>query len=99
MLRPEVKAALTEYYRVNDMHNYDELLRACGYFTHRFGKLDRLDSQNEYWLETEAQLRTDFNIPGLKVEDMGRIKRKSLMKQTLKTQNQRGTWPGRAYPG
>lgn len=83
MLHPELKAALTEYYRVNDMHNYDELLRAMGFFTHRHGKIDRLDSQNEYWLETEARLRTDFNIPGFKNEEITRVKRKSLMKQTF----------------
>jgi hypothetical protein len=29
-LRAELKEALTEYYRVNDMHKYDELLRALG---------------------------------------------------------------------
>lgn len=80
-LSPRLKSSLTEYYRVNDMHNDDELLRACGYFTHRYGKIDRLDSQNEYWLESEARLRTDFNIPGLKVADMPRIKRKSVMKK------------------
>lgn len=81
-LAPRLRSALTEYYRVNDMHNYDELLRALGYFTHHYGKLDRLDSHNEYWLETEARLRTDFNIFGLHVEDMPRIKRKSIMKET-----------------
>ena len=69
-LRAELKDALTEYYRVNDVHQYDELLRALGYFTHHYGKIDRLDSLNEYWLETEAQLRTDFNLFGLKTEDM-----------------------------
>jgi hypothetical protein len=83
LLRPELKAALKEYYRVNDMQNYDELLRALGYFTHRYGKIERIDSQNEYWLETEARLRTDFNIPGLQVADMQRIKRKSVMKQVF----------------
>lgn len=82
-LRPEVKAALTEYYRVNNMENYDELVRALGYFTHRFGKLDRIDSHNEYWLETEARLRTDFNMAGIKMDDIQRVKRKSLMKQTF----------------
>jgi len=80
-LSPGLRAALSEYYRVGDMHNYDELLRALGHFTHRYGKLDRLDSLNEYWLETEARLRTDFNIFGLKTEDMPQIKRKSRMKQ------------------
>src|SRR6185503_5900745 len=80
-LRPELKGALTEYYRVNDMHNYDELLRALGYLTHRYGKLDRLDSHNEYWLETEAALRTDFNIFGMRLDDIQRVKRKSMMKE------------------
>lgn len=83
LLHPGLKAALTEYYRVNDMHDYDELLRALGFFTHRYGKIDRLDSQNEYWLESEARLRDDFNIFGLKSNELPRIKRKSLMKQTF----------------
>jgi biotin carboxylase len=60
------------------------LVRALGYFTHRYGKLDGLDSHSEYWLETEAQLRTDFNIAGLHVSDLPPIKRKSLMKAMFK---------------
>jgi hypothetical protein len=51
-----------------------------GYFTHKYGKIDHLDSHNEYWLETEAQLRTDFNIKGVKTDQIERIKRKSAMK-------------------
>jgi biotin carboxylase len=82
-LSPELRGVLAEYYKVSNLHNYDELLRAIGYFTHGYGKIDRLDSLNEYWLETEAALRTDFNIPGLKTIDMPRIKRKSQMKQTF----------------
>ena len=80
-LRPEVRAAVTEYYRVEDMHSYDQLVRACGYFTHRYGKLDRVDSHTEYWMETEARLRTDFNIFGPKIADLASVQRKSLMKQ------------------
>ena len=82
-LRPELKSSLTEYFRVNSMHNYDELVRALGYFTHRYGKLDRIDSHNEFWLETEARLRTDFNMPGIRTDQIGRIKRKSLMRETF----------------
>jgi biotin carboxylase len=82
-LRPELKAVLKEYYKVNNMHSYDELLRALGYLTYRHGKIDRLDSQNEYWLEAEACLRTDFNIPGLKEKEIAKVKRKSLMKQVF----------------
>jgi len=65
------------------MHNYDQLVRALGYFTHRYGKLNRIDSFNEYWLETEAQLRTDFNLAGLNAVDILKVKRKSLMKQVF----------------
>lgn len=80
-LSPELRNSLTDYYRVYDMHNYDELVRALGFFTHRHGKLDRIDSHNEYWLETEARLRTDFNIPGINVDKIHEIKRKSEMKR------------------
>jgi hypothetical protein len=82
-LSPEIRTSLTEYYRVSDLHNYDELVRALGHFTHRYGKIDHLDSHNEYWLETEARLRTDFNIPGINLDDISKIKRKSEMKRVF----------------
>lgn len=84
LLRPELKASLQEYYRVPDLHDYDQLVRAIGYFTHRYGRVDRIDSHSEYWLETEARLRTDFNISGIKLHEIEQIKRKSLMKETFK---------------
>jgi hypothetical protein len=80
-LRIELKEAFTEYYRVNDMHNYEELLRALGYFIHKYGRIDGIDSNNEYWLETEARLRTDFNIEGIKMDKLNLIKNKSDMKK------------------
>jgi hypothetical protein len=83
-LRPELKNALNEYYWVPNMHNYDDLVRALGYFTFHYGRVDGLDSHNEYWLETEARLRTDFNIEGIQVKDLPPIKRKSLMKARFK---------------
>lgn len=82
-LRPELRSVIDEYYQVHDMHNYNELVRAMGYFTYKSGKIDRIDSQNEYWLETEAQLRTDFNISGIRMDRINKIKRKSLMKQVF----------------
>ena len=79
-LSQEVQNSLTEYYQVDDMHNYDGLVRACGFFTHRYGKIDRLDSLNEYWLSTEARLRDDFNIFGIRGSEIDFIRRKSRMK-------------------
>jgi len=80
-LRPELRDALSAYYRVDDMNDYDQLARALGHFTAQYGKLDRLDSLNEWWLEAEAHLRTDFNIPGITTAEIGRMKRKSVMKR------------------
>lgn len=80
-LRPELRAALDDYYRVDDLHDYDQLVRALGFFISRHGRLDRIDSLNEHWLEAEAALRSDFNIPGVDARAIGAIKRKSLMKR------------------
>lgn len=80
-LRPELKDALVEYYKVDDMHSYDQILRACGHLTHRHGKIDRFESHNEYWLETDARIRTDFNIYGIKNDEIKNIRLKSRMKR------------------
>jgi hypothetical protein len=79
-LSDRLKSSLTEYYRVNDLENYDEALRAVGYFTHKYGKIDRIESLNEYWLELEARIRTDFNIEGIRIDTVDNIRRKSRMK-------------------
>jgi len=79
-LPPETQAALSEYYQVADMHDYDALVRACGYYTHRYGRIDRFDSLNEYWLATEARIRDDFNIPGIRAADIEFVRCKSGMK-------------------
>ena len=71
-LLPELKDSLHEYYKVNSLENYDEVYRAMGYFIHKYGRIDWLESNNEYWLERDAALRTDFHITsGFQAEDMG----------------------------
>lgn len=75
-----LKYALTEYYKVSDMEDYDQVLRAVGFFTHKYGKIDRFESLNEYWLELEAKIRTDFNIFGTKNDFIQNLKKKSKMK-------------------
>ena len=83
-LSPALREALTEYYRVDDMEDYDGMLRACGFFTHKYGKIDRIESHNEHWLVQDARLRTDFNVFGFKNDDMGPIKHKSAMKDVFR---------------
>ena len=77
----ELKDALTEYYKVNTLENYDEVYRAVAFFTFKYGRIGWIESNNEYWLERDAMLRTDFNITsGFQNKDMQRIKFKSGMK-------------------
>jgi len=83
-LAAEVRGALTEYYQIDDLHNYDALLRACGFFTHKYGRIDRFESLNEYWLSTEARIRDDFNISGVRGHDIDFIRRKSRMKDRFR---------------
>ena len=84
-LRPELKDSLNEYYKVSSLENYDEVYRAVAFFIFKYGRIDWLESNNEYWLERDAQLRTDFHITsGFQVEDMPRIKYKSKMKEFYK---------------
>lgn len=81
-LKPELKNSLNEYYKVDSLENYDAVYRAIAFFIHKYGRIDWLESNNEYWLERDAHLRTDFNIQsGFQVSDMPRIKFKSKMKE------------------
>ena len=75
-----LQGALTEYYRVDNMENYGDMYRAVAFFCFKYGMIDGLESNNEYWLEQDARLREDFNIPGLRPETLASIKRKSGMK-------------------
>ncbi|MBQ9825103.1 MAG: ATP-grasp domain-containing protein, partial [Solobacterium sp.] len=80
-LSQEMKDACTEYYRVDSMMDYDQMYRAVAWFAHKYGKIDWLESNNEFWLEQDARLRTDFNITsGDNSEAVMRFKRKSNMK-------------------
>ena len=81
-LKPELKKSLHEYYRVSNLENYEEVFRAVAFFTYTYGKIDYLESNNEYWLERDAKLRTEFHITsGFMQEDMEKVKYKSAMKQ------------------
>ena len=81
LLRPELRDSLDEFYQVEDLGDHEQLTRAIGWLIHKRGMIDRIDSLNEHWLEIEARLRTDFNIPGLDDRTIAAVKRKSLMKK------------------
>jgi hypothetical protein len=64
-LAPELRASLDDYAYVPGLaNNYDGAARAVGWLISRHGRIDRVESHNEFWLGLDAQLREDFNIPG-----------------------------------
>lgn len=81
-LDDKLKNSLTEYYRVYSLENYDEVYRAVAFFAFKYGKIDWLESNNEYWLEQDAKLRTDFNITtGVQANEIWGFKSKFAMKE------------------
>lgn len=81
-LRQELKDSLTEYYRVENMECYDQMFKAVAFLSYKYGKIDWIESNNEYWLEQDARLRTDFNVTtGIQSDRIGFIKEKSEMKK------------------
>lgn len=77
-----IKEALTEYYYVDKLDDYEKVYRACAFFIHKYGRIDWLESLNEYWLPTDARLRTDFNIAvGTREDEIGDLVKKSGMKR------------------
>jgi len=84
-LSNETRNALTEYYYVHNMENYEEMLRAVAFFTFKYGKIDWLESNNEYWMNSDALLRQDFHITSGYCGDEARaIQHKSKMKEYYK---------------
>lgn len=81
-LTEELKNAVDDYYQVYSMEDYNEMVKAMGYFIFHYGHIDWLESNNEYWLEQDARLRTDFNITtGIHTNHIEDIKCKSQMKK------------------
>ena len=80
-LKPELQNNLHEYFKVDSLESYDQVFRAVAFFTYKYGKIDWLESNNEYWLERDAKLRTEFHITsGFQEEQMRAVKCKSAMK-------------------
>ena len=79
-----LRNALTEYYYLPNLANFDEMLKACRYFERKYGKIDYLESDNEWWLYQDARLRKELNITsGFFPEEMEKIKAKSAMKESF----------------
>ena len=86
-LNPELRDSLAYYYYVTDLKDMNQKRSAMRFFIERFGKIDYVESNNEYWLEDDALLRSEFNITtGPLDSEIGFFKYKSQMKKIMKKQ-------------
>ena len=77
-----VADAVTEYRCLSSLEDYDSVYRTVAAYIAQYGRIDYVESQNEYWLELEARLRDDFNVTrGFHVVDLASFKHKSRMKK------------------
>ena len=85
-LSSELRDCLDEYYCCYDMDEvYDNEKEAVAYFRNKYGIIDYIESNNEYWLERDSWLRNDFNVPnGVRPDELKYWQHKSLMKELFK---------------
>ena len=48
MQRKPTLEQMTEYYKVDSLEDYDSMVRAVGFFTFKYGKIDWIESNNEF---------------------------------------------------
>ena len=60
-LSRELKDSLNEYYRVDSLEDYDAVYRGVAFFIHRYGRVDWLESNNEYWSGTPGCAPTSIS--------------------------------------
>ena len=81
----ELKANLTEYCFVSNMNNLDWMINTVDYLQKKYGKIDFIESNNEYWMRNDAKLREWFNVEGgYRFHDLEVYQAKSKMKQYFK---------------
>ncbi len=81
-LQKELKENCDECFVVDSFHNYDQMVRALGYYTFKYGKIDWIESNNEAWLTLDARLRDDFNVKtGFDFKTIDEFQSKAAMKK------------------
>ncbi len=61
-LKEECRYSLDEYYCCSFMDHFDNEVRALEYYQNKYGHIDFIESNNEYWLEKDAHLRDIFGV-------------------------------------
>ncbi len=85
---PSFMDGLSDYIFVPSLEDYESVYRAVASYIAKYGRIDYVESQNEYWLSLDARIRTDFNIKsGPDSDDILRMNHKSRMKEAFKAAN------------
>lgn len=80
-LDSHLREQLDDYRQVAAIDDYDQMHEAIEAYIQLYGPMDWLESNNEYWLEQDARLRTAFGIAsGFQMSEMPDIRYKSRMK-------------------
>ena len=81
-LSEDLKNALTEFYSCYGMDYFENEKNAVQYFVDKYGQIDFIESNNEYWLSRDADLRAVFNLQnGIRPDELKYWQYKSLMKK------------------
>ena len=81
-LNDELKQNLTEYCYVADLNNKAWMINTIEYLKGKYGHIDFIESNNEYWMRNDATYREWFDIKGgYRPSDLDHYQAKSQMKQ------------------
>lgn len=84
----ELKECLDEYKVCPNMDDFENEKAAVKYFVDKYGPIDYLESNNEYWLRKDAALREIFDIKnGVRGKEIDFYTKKSQMKIDYKKAN------------
>lgn len=80
-LPAHLRESLRAYRHVPDMNDLSAMQRAARELRDHFGHIDRVDSNIEHWLPTEAAIRADLQIPGMQPDYLTYARSKIGMKK------------------
>jgi hypothetical protein len=79
----ELKSNLTEYQYCN-LSDFESVVKIVSYYENKYGKIDYIESNNEYWLTLDAKIRDIFHIEtGVQLKDIEYIRYKNKMKEVF----------------
>ena len=81
-LNDELKQSLSEYCYVSNLNNKQWMINTIEYLRDKYGKIDYIESNNEYWMRNDAVYREWFGIErGYRPKDLEEYMTKSGMKK------------------